>query len=84
MNLTHKIMWRNIFEGISDFFVNVALKPFDALAELELSNWWAANFFTWIAIGVLVVLLVYWIGQLKKFDDNNEEDKSIKSHSFFD
>jgi hypothetical protein len=28
------------------------------------------------------VALVYWMGQLKIFNDNGEEDKSISSHSY--
>jgi hypothetical protein len=26
--------------------------------------------------------LFYWLGQLKKFNDNNEEDRDSTSHSF--
>jgi hypothetical protein len=26
--------------------------------------------------------MVYWMKQLKIFNDNNEEDKSISSHSY--
>jgi hypothetical protein len=29
-----------------------------------------------------VVAMVYWLGQLKKFNDNQEEDKTITSHSY--
>lgn len=77
-------MWRNIFEGIGSFFTDLALVPLDALADLELKSWWAANFVTFIFIAILIVLLVYWIKQLKLFDDNEEEDKSIKAHSFLE
>lgn len=77
-------MWRNIFEGIASFFNDVAFAPLDALAALELKTWWGANIITWVFLGILAVLLVYWIGQLKKFDDNNEEDKSSKAHSFLE
>ncbi|HLW15358.1 MAG TPA: hypothetical protein VKX30_07680 [Flavobacteriaceae bacterium] len=77
-------MWRNIFEGIGSFFEEVAFAPFNALYNLELKSWWAANIVTWIFIAILAVLLVYWIMQLKMFDDNNEEDKSSKAHSFLE
>lgn len=77
-------MWRNIFEGIGSFFQNVAFAPLDALADLELRSWWGANLMTWVFLTILAVLLVYWILQLKKFDDNNEEDKSSKAHSFLE
>lgn len=75
---------RNIFEGIGSFFENVAFLPFDALYKLELKTWWGANIITWIFLAILVVLLVYWTKQLKIFDDNNEEDKSSKAHSFLE
>ncbi|MGB5610657.1 DUF6341 family protein, partial [Eudoraea sp.] len=26
--------------------------------------------------------MIYWLMQLKKFDDSGEEDKSITSHSY--
>ncbi len=77
-------MWRNIFDGIGSFFENVAFAPFKALYDLELKTWWGANVVTWIFLAILVVLLVYWIMQLKVFDDNNEEDKSSKAHSFLE
>lgn len=77
-------MWRNIFDGIASFFENVAFAPFDAFAALELKTWWGANLMTWVFLTILVVLLVYWISQLKKFDDNKEEDKSSKAHSFLE
>jgi len=80
----HKIMWRNIFEGISSFFENVAFAPLNALYDLELKTWWGANIVTWIFLAILVVLLVYWVNQLKIFDDNQEEDKSSKAHSFLE
>jgi hypothetical protein len=33
-------------------------------------------------MGIGVVAFVYWMLQLKSFNDNNEEDKSISSHSY--
>ena len=40
------------------------------------------NFMTWISIAVFICAFTYWMLQLKKFDDNSEEDKSISAHSF--
>lgn len=77
-------MWRNIFEGIGSFFTEIAFAPLDALAALELKTWWGGNIMTWVFMTILVVLLAYWIKQLKIFDDNKEEDKSIKAHSFLE
>lgn len=77
-------MWRNLFDGIGSFFNNVAFKPLDFLYNLELQNWWLANVMTWFFVAILAVLMVYWINQLKIFDNNNEEDKSSKAHSFLE
>lgn len=73
---------KDFFNGIADLFVNVLLAPLDALKALELENWFAANMFSWLFMAVGIVAFVYWMLQLKKFNDNNEEDKSISSHSY--
>ena len=73
---------RDIFYGIEDLFVNYLFFPFDFLRITELDNWWVANFMTWISIVVFICAFTYWMLQLKKFDDNQEEDKSISAHSF--
>ncbi|WP_178986376.1 DUF6341 family protein [Winogradskyella helgolandensis] len=72
----------DFFNGIADLFVNVLFAPFDALKALELESWFAANIMSWIFMFIGIVAFVYWMLQLKKFNDNNEEDKSISSHSF--
>lgn len=73
---------KDFFYAIQDLFVNVLFAPLDALRELELSAWWTANFMSWLFIIVGIVAMVYWMLQLRKFDQNNEEDKSISSHSY--
>ncbi len=73
---------KDFFYAIRDLFVDVLFTPFDALKELELDNWWLANSISWIFTIICMVAIVYWIKQLKIFNDNNEEDKSISSHSF--
>ena len=73
---------KDFFFAIQDFFVNILFAPFDALRALELDNWWAANFVSWILIIIGIVAFVYWMLQLKGVNDNNEEDKSITAHSF--
>ncbi|MBF8148996.1 uracil phosphoribosyltransferase [Winogradskyella sp. F6397] len=72
----------DFFNGIADLFVNVLLAPFDALKALELESWFSANIFSWVFLVIGIVAFVYWMLQLKKFNDNNEEDKSISSHSY--
>lgn len=73
---------KDFFYAIQDLFVNVLFAPFDYLRTLELENWWMANIMTWLLTLIGVVAFVYWMLQLKKFNDNNEEDKSISSHSY--
>ena len=73
---------KDFFYGIEDLFVNFLFLPFDALRKIQLENWWAANFLSWIFIIIGLVAFVYWMLQLKGYNDNNEEDKSITSHSY--
>jgi hypothetical protein len=73
--------WKGFFEGIQSFAENILFAPFDAL-RLGVDNWWVSNIVSWILFAIGIVAFVYWMGQLKKFNDNGEEDKSITSHSF--
>ena len=56
--------------------------PFDALRELGSYNWWLSNIMAWIFTTIGICAFTYWMIQLKKFDDNNEEDKSITAHDY--
>jgi len=73
---------KDFFYAIQDLFVNVVFAPFDALRALELESWFVANTVSWIFIIVGFVAMVYWMLQLKGFNDNNEEDKSVSAHSY--
>ena len=73
---------KDFFNAIQDLFENVLLSPFYALRALELENWFGANIMTWLFMGIGLVAFVYWMLQLKSFSDNDEEDKSISSHSY--
>jgi hypothetical protein len=73
---------RDIFYGIQEFSEGVLFAPFNALRALELESWTAANIMNWIFMFIGAVAFVYWMFQLKKFKDNNEEDTSSTSHSF--
>ncbi|MEP5256046.1 MULTISPECIES: DUF6341 family protein [Winogradskyella] len=73
---------KDFFYAIQDLFVNVLLAPLDGLRALELENWFSANILNWLFMAIGVVAFVYWMLQLKKFNDNNEENKSISSHSY--
>jgi len=72
----------DFFNGIADLFVDVLFAPFDALRALELENWFSANIMSWIFMAIGFVAFVYWMLELKKYDANGEEDKSISSHSY--
>ena len=73
---------RDLVYGIQDIFLNYLLVPFELLRFKELDNWWIANFMTWISLAVFICAFTYWMLQLKKFEDNNEENKSVSAHSF--
>jgi hypothetical protein len=71
------------FEGIQYLFVNILFAPLDFLRSLELSSWFAANTINWIFMIICAVAMVYWIKQLKIFEDNGEENQDTTAHSFF-
>ncbi|MGB3606486.1 MAG: uracil phosphoribosyltransferase [Psychroserpens sp.] len=73
---------KDFFYAIEDLFVNVLFAPYDALKALELENWWAANFMSWLFVVIGIAAFTYWMLQLKEYNDNNEEDKSVTSHSY--
>ena len=73
---------KDFFNGIQELFETVLFVPFNILRETELENWWISNIVTWLFLLILIVSFSYWMFELKKFSDNNEEDKSISSHSF--
>lgn len=73
---------KDFFYAIQDLFEGFLFIPFNALAKLELENWWAANIVSWILAVIGLVAFVYWMLELKKSNDNNEEDKSITAHSY--
>jgi len=73
---------KDLFLGIQSLFEDLAFAPLNALRALELENWWAANIFNWLFMLIAMVAFVYWTQQLKKFNENKEENRSVVSHSF--
>ncbi|TLF46467.1 DUF6341 family protein [Maribacter aurantiacus] len=71
---------KSFFYGIEDLFVNVLFAPFDALRFME--SWTLSNILNWIFMLIGFAAFVYWMLELKKYNDNGEEDKSISSHSY--
>jgi len=68
--------WKGFWEGIASIFEDVLFLPYDALRNLELDNWWLANLFSWIFLLIGAYFFVYWLLQLKKFDENEENTYS--------
>ena len=73
---------KDFFYAIQDLFVNVLFAPLDAIKNLELENWFAANAISWVFILIGFVAMVYWMLQLRSFDKNNEENKNTSAHSY--
>lgn len=73
---------KDFFYGIQDLFVDGLFAPFDALRALELESWFGANIMSWIFMAIGFVAFTYWMMQLAKYNANNEEDKSVTSHSY--
>ncbi|MDT0538731.1 DUF6341 family protein [Croceitalea sp. P059] len=70
----------SFFYGIQDLFVNVLFAPYDFLRFME--SWWSSNMVNWLFMIIGFTAMVYWMGQLKIFNDNGEEDKTSTSHSY--
>lgn len=73
---------KDFFEGIAYVFEEILLVPLDALRELELSSWWAANAINFVFVLIGMAAFIYWMMQLKKFNDNDEENRDPSAHSF--
>ena len=70
------------FEAIQSLFVDFLFKPLDWLRALELDNWWLANSISWILMSVCAYYMVYWIKQLRIFDESGTENQDTTAHSF--
>lgn len=73
---------KNIFEGIAWLFEELLFIPHQTLTQVELSNWWLANGVNFLFLLIGFVAMVYWINQLKIFNDRGEENKDPSAHSF--
>ena len=73
---------KDFFEAIESLFVDVLFAPLDYLRSLELDSWFAANIMNWIFMIIGFAAFFYWMKELKKFNDNNEEDRDPTAHSF--
>ena len=75
-------MWKDLFEGIQFIFEELLFIPFELFRENQLWNWWIANGINFIFAIIGFIAFLYWLKQLKSFDDNGEEDKDQSAHSF--
>ena len=66
---------KNIFEGIAWLFEELLIVPHQTLTQVELSNWWLANGVNFLFLLIGFVAMIYWINQLKIFNDRGEENK---------
>jgi len=73
---------RAFFEGIQWLFEEILFIPQDFFRELELSSWFGANIINWIFMIICTVAMVYWIKQLRIFDEKGEENQDTTAHSF--
>jgi hypothetical protein len=70
------------FEGIQSLFVDFLFKPLDGLRALELKTWFGAHTLNWIFMIICAAAIVYWIKQLRIFDDAGTENQDTTAHSF--
>ncbi|WP_163398636.1 DUF6341 family protein [Flavobacterium fluviatile] len=70
------------FEGIQYLFVNILFAPLDFLRRLELVTWFGANTINWIFMIICSAAIVYWIKQLRIFDNAGTENQDTTAHSF--
>jgi len=73
---------KDFFEAIQSLFVDIILAPLDALRALELESWTSANIINWLFMAIGFVAFFYWMKELKKYNDNDEENRDPTAHSF--
>jgi len=76
------VTMRDLVYAIQDFFMAL-MAPMVDLSKLELTNWWSANIMNWLLIGIGLAAMLYWLWQLKTFNDEGTEKRDVVSHSFF-
>jgi len=63
---------RDFFYAIQDLFENVLFVPFEALRFS--GGWWLSNILNVIFILIGFAAFFYWMGQMKKFDQEEKDD----------
>ena len=75
-------MVKDFFYSIAWLFEEILFFPFDLLRTIQYDSWFFANIMSWSFILIGIIGAIYWIKQLKKFDDNGEENRDITAHPF--
>ena len=75
-------MVKDFFYSIAWLFEEILFFPFDLLRTIQYDSWFFANIMSWSFILIGMIGATYWIKQLKKFDDNSEENRDITAHPF--
>ena len=75
-------MLTDIFEGIAYLFEEILFIPFDFFRDLELDSWWAANALNFIFVIICFAAIIYWMKQLKHYNEIQDDDYDPTAHSF--
>ena len=73
---------RAFFEAIDYLFTDILFIPLHFFRDLELTHWWTANIITWIFIIICCAAFVYWLKQIRIFDQTGEDKQDTTAHSF--
>lgn len=73
---------RDFFLGIESATEAVLSNPLDGVRTLELESWFLANALNWIFVIVGFAAMIYWLKQLKNYNEEGDEDRSSTSHSY--
>lgn len=73
---------RDLFENIAWLFEEVLFLPLNWLRDLEYDSWFLANIMNWFFVIIAIAAFAFWMKQLKKFNDNDEENRDPSAHSF--
>ena len=73
--------FKDLFEAIEFFFVEILFIPFDFI-RLDISSWLIQNGINFTFMLVFSAALLYWTLELIKYDKKGEEKKDVTAHSF--
>tara|TARA_X000000950_G_scaffold151611_1_gene186626 strand:- start:427 stop:657 length:231 start_codon:yes stop_codon:yes gene_type:complete len=75
------VEFKDLFEAIEFFFVEILFIPFDFI-RLDISSWLIQNGINFTFMLVISAALLYWTLELIKYDKKGEEKKDVTAHSF--